>query len=841
MKQKLVNKKPRINYEEDIKNLRAKNQHKISMFLNNFIEENKLKRANSMMSLRHSKTISSFTTCDDSICIEETKDHNIKINISQLMMDNFDLNPQNKRTKEIIEKSKNMYLNELAKKNDNKEAKDKFAKLQGMQRHQTMNLLVKMTPLYKEEEEIDEFNIKYNNKNQLIFISVDLMLKKIINEDFLDKYLLLVHHFCQQCFCFVTKDILFKKLFNCYKFYKNKKTPLNKIKNLIDFINIIIVEMFEYYDLINYNEMQIGLIKKFYNELISDYIINYKESEEKIENKIENIIHNNINEIIEEIKNYDVNKEHILSHSFTFNRKNLINTNLNLNINDINILIFPKKDEIKKETKNKTDKYQDNKNKMNIDFPKVYLISRTLKRQVIPPPSNKNINNKKPLVKIEETIKEENNEDDSGSSSSSSKNSGITKKSENDAENEEYIDNEEENEADEVENDKMKNDILNILISEAFGEKNMLSLKDESLIQINNILKLFEVQNKDIISPLKIRLAKDNMPIYTEIKNRKKVILFSELNKNNYERFRTQSVYTKKSSPGNIIVKPYFCITDWNTEDIGNKLTQVSKSLLNKIYPRELYRGIYLKKEKEKTSPNVVKCINNFNKLTFFIIEDILSYNTPKSRAKVYEKWVQICDYCKTIKNYNDCIAIYSALNNYIITGLKLTLKEIRYKIKSLFEQISIFCSCEDNYRNIRNEMNLCEKKGEIFIPYLGMLLRDINFIEESSKYINEKGCINLEKTEKINNLLEKYFSYKREDKKMNNKQIPKKLDFFDKLEIISEEELENIANNIEPEFKLEKKDIKRMTIIDVKYFGKNNQKRNSITGNPKNIFSFFN
>ena len=68
----------------------------------------------------------------------------------------------------------------------------------------------------------------------------------------------------------------------------------------------------------------------------------------------------------------------------------------------------------------------------------------------------------------------------------------------------------------------------------------------------------------------------------------------------------------------------------------------MSISFLNEIKPRELYKGVYLKKDKETTSPNVVKCINNFNKLTSFIIEDILSYNSPKLRARSYKKWVEI-------------------------------------------------------------------------------------------------------------------------------------------------------------------------------------------------------
>lgn len=145
---------------------------------------------------------------------------------------------------------------------------------------------------------------------------------------------------------------------------------------------------------------------------------------------------------------------------------------------------------------------------------------------------------------------------------------------------------------------------------------------------------------------------------------------------------------------------------------------------------------------------------------------------------------------------------------------------------------MSKFCSCDGNYKNIRNDMNLCEKNGESFIPYLGMLLKDINFFEESGKYLNEKGCINMDKIEKINDLFDKYFKYKKDDKKIkpdikNNKELA----FFDNLEIISEEELEKIANNVEPEFKYDKIGDKRLTNIDKKCFNNIPKKRCTIAG----------
>ena len=210
-------------------------------------------------------------------------------------------------------------------------------------------------------------------------------------------------------------------------------------------------------------------------------------------------------------------------------------------------------------------------------------------------------------------------------------------------------------------------------------------------------------------------------------------------------------------------------------------------------------------------------------------MEDILSYNTPKERAKIYEKWVSIAEYCRINKDYSDLIAIYSAFNHYIITGLNLTLKEVKAKTNTILNNIKNFCSVEGNYLKIRKEIDNCIKNRENFIPYLGMLLRDINFFEEKSKYINEKGIINFEKIEKISEMFEVFFKFKEKEENKNNVINIKELEFFNDLEDITEEELENIADNIEPEYKLEesKKLKKRLTKIDKKYFEKYKVKEN--------------
>ena len=105
------------------------------------------------------------------------------------------------------------------------------------------------------------------------------------------------------------------------------------------------------------------------------------------------------------------------------------------------------------------------------------------------------------------------------------------------------------------------------------------------------------------------------------------------------------------------------------------------------------------------------------------------------------------------------------------------------------------------------------------------------------------KNFLNIKKIEKINDLFEKYFKYKKNENKKNIRELPSNLNFFENLEEIKEEELENIANNIEPEFKYKNQEVKRLTNIDKKYFQRKHKKRGTV--NASNLrsttFSFSN
>lgn len=185
-------KKSTILDEEVIKKLRTKIKSQISAFLDEFNETKNIKRANSMLSLHRSKTISSLTTCDDSVCFDDIREGKHKINLNRLKVDNNDIYQTLKNSsKDLIQRSKNISAVNFNLNNEIIEGKNHQNKYQMKKNKTSIKTLAKaITSQFNGvEKELESVNIEFSDKNKNIIssISIDLLLKKIIFENFLEK------------------------------------------------------------------------------------------------------------------------------------------------------------------------------------------------------------------------------------------------------------------------------------------------------------------------------------------------------------------------------------------------------------------------------------------------------------------------------------------------------------------------------------------------------------------------------------------------------------------------------------------------------------------------------
>lgn len=308
----------------------------------------------------------------------------------------------------------------------------------------------------------------------------------------------------------------------------------------------------------------------------------------------------------------------------------------------------------------------------------------------------------------------------------------------------------------------------------------------------------------------------NELKYFKNFQNKKPKDKIQYVNKFDLDKLNDNSSKLQHTKPRSKSKPKAFYVLEWENKEIVEQLTIISTVELSLLQYKEFLGGKFMKKEKKTTSPTIIKISKRFDDLIMFVIQDILSYDHKKTRAKIIEKWISISHSCKAINNFNDSMAIIQALTHFIIQKLKKSWKYVGKHSKEEYKLLKELYSCDGNYRNLRNEINKCQNVP--YVPYLGILLRDINFYEEKATYFENGRLINFEKISIVQDLIDNF--YKFEDYAYEFEKNDTLL-FFVSLLPIKEEDLEELGDKLEPKFKIykKKKSEKRLTLIDEIFF----------------------
>ena len=353
------------------------------------------------------------------------------------------------------------------------------------------------------------------------------------------------------------------------------------------------------------------------------------------------------------------------------------------------------------------------------------------------------------------------------------------------------------------------------------------------IITYINIYKKFSLRNieLDVASKI-IELLNAGLDIY-EIKNvyeneivrsidfLKEMIKSTIMPPDPKEKIPLDKIYTIKEG------KSFFDISKFSPKDIAIELTRVSYIFFSKLITNEFFKGLFTKKDKDKTSPNICRAVERFNCLSYWVIEEVLSYDYSADRANVIDIFIQIANELAILNNFNDCMSIVSALGQMIITKLNKSWKKVSPKNMSLYRKIKKLLNFQNNYKNIRDEITKCLKEGKPFLPFLGYYTKRICFLEEAGPYVNKSGLINVDKIAQVEQILSEFYEKNKIQYSFEIKDdIKNKLSILQCLEPCTEEELEKEGNLVEPKFVLCKKTKnKRITNTEKKFKDNYNKK----------------
>ena len=105
-------------------------------------------------------------------------------------------------------------------------------------------------------------------------------------------------------------------------------------------------------------------------------------------------------------------------------------------------------------------------------------------------------------------------------------------------------------------------------------------------------------------------------------------------------------------------------------------------------------------------------------------------------------------------------MAIISGLRASSVFRLKKTWAGIESKLTSTYEQLQELMSQENNWQKYRQSLGSGDPPC---IPYLGVYLTDLTFLDDANPNTLGNGAINFEKRRKLVNLIEEVHQYQQE------------------------------------------------------------------------------
>ena len=367
---------------------------------------------------------------------------------------------------------------------------------------------------------------------------------------------------------------------------------------------------------------------------------------------------------------------------------------------------------------------------------------------------------------------------------------------------------------------------LNTLIYENFDiikeDKTTLNKLGKFYTKINEI----KWENQEIIQDLK----SINFLLFKYLPNVEKkedldeiinsITISEPKNDNNFKTVDKNKEKSKDNKKNNIIKGKdkkvrYFYVLNFKPEEIAQYLTYESYQMLSDIPESELYNKNYARKDKDIKAPHIKKIFDRYEKLTYFIIEDICSYDHLSDRVDVIEKWIKIAFVCNDLKNFNDLIMLNTLFCHYLLKkSLKNTWAKLSKKTLNYLDKMNKICSGNQCYKKIRNEIFKCKCA---YVPYIGILLKELTYIEEK-KYIINNSNINIKKLTDLNKTITKFFEFKKYKYSFDKS---KNLEILSNADPKSADEIEGIIKQLEPKLVIhaQKGDKKRLTKTDKLFY----------------------
>ncbi|XP_043951932.1 ras-specific guanine nucleotide-releasing factor 2 isoform X6 [Gambusia affinis] len=237
------------------------------------------------------------------------------------------------------------------------------------------------------------------------------------------------------------------------------------------------------------------------------------------------------------------------------------------------------------------------------------------------------------------------------------------------------------------------------------------------------------------------------------------------------------------------------CFESLSAMEMAEQITLLDHIVFRSIPYEEFLGQGWMKVDKTERTPYIMKTSQHFNDMSNLVASQIMAHSDVGSRASSIEKWLAVADICRCLNNYNGVLEITSALNRSAIYRLKKTWAKVCKQTKALMDRLQKIVSSEGRFKNLRETLKNCNPPC---VPYLGMYLTDLAFIEEGTPNFTEEGLVNFSKMRMISHIIREIRQFQQAPYRIEHQSKVTQF-LLDKTKVMDEDTLYELSLKIEP------------------------------------------